>query len=83
MASSPPGREHALRGILFMCAATVIMFPALNASVKYLGGKDYPLFQIVFFRSLIHMAWMMALFLPSHGWRGVCQVNSRGRVNRW
>lgn len=67
MASSPPGREHALRGVLFMCATTIVLFPALNASVKYLGQEGYPLAQIVFMRSIVHMVWMMALFMPARG----------------
>ena len=50
-----------------MVAATFVMFPILNASIKYLGGKDYPIIMILFFRSTIHFLWMMVLFLPGHG----------------
>ncbi|HIF10702.1 MAG TPA: DMT family transporter [Sneathiellales bacterium] len=69
MPSSQSDRQHSLRGILFMCAATIILFPLMNAAVKYLGGEGYPIVQIVFFRSLIHFLWMVALFLPTQGWR--------------
>jgi drug/metabolite transporter (DMT)-like permease len=69
MAPSLTSRQHTLRGILYMCATTIVLFPLLNASVKYLGQQGYPLAQIVFMRSVVHLLWMMALFMPARGWR--------------
>ena len=62
-------RQRTLRGIIYMILATSVMFPIVNASFKYLGAKDYPIVQILFFRSLIHFLWMVALFMPARGWR--------------
>lgn len=69
MVSASLSRQHTLRGILYMCATTIVLFPMLNASVKYLIQEGYPLAQIVFMRSIIHMMWMMALFMPARGWQ--------------
>jgi drug/metabolite transporter (DMT)-like permease len=67
MAEVSPQKDNPLRGILYMCATAIVMFPALNASVKYLS-VDYSLVQIVWVRSVLHMAWMVVLFMPGRGW---------------
>jgi len=60
------GRPGAvLRGALLMCAG-VLMFPFLNASVKYLGAH-YPVAQIVWARFTGHLVIMAIVFLPQYG----------------
>lgn len=57
-----------LRGILYMLATAVVIFPLLNASVKYLAA-DYSLVQIIWIRSVVHLLWMVLLFMPGLGLR--------------
>ena len=59
-----PGRPAF--AILSMCFAAVLMFPASNAAAKYLA-TDYHLVQVIWFRSVIHMAFLLAIFAPSRG----------------
>jgi drug/metabolite transporter (DMT)-like permease len=54
-----------LRGAVFMCAG-VLLFPFMNATVKYLGAH-YPVGQIVWARFTGHLVIMAAVFLPQHG----------------
>ncbi len=61
--------DDSLRGILFMCLVAVVVFPLLNALVKYLLLHDYSIVQIMWMRSVVHLAWMLGLFLPYGGWR--------------
>ena len=56
------------RGILFMLATSIVVFPALNSSVKYLA-EDYSLVQIIWVRSIVHFLWMVVLFMPAMGWQ--------------
>ena len=49
-----------------MLATAVVMFPLLNASVKFLAA-DYSLVQIIFVRSVVHLLWMLVLFMPGMG----------------
>lgn len=65
MPNFAPGGSR-LRAIFHMCLATVLLFPLLNATAKYLGG-DYSVWQIIWMRSLIHMAVMIALCAPGYG----------------
>lgn len=70
-APMPPPRATAnapLVGVLCMCATAVAMFPALNATVKYLVA-DYHMAQIIWFRCVVHLGLMVALFMPAMGWR--------------
>ena len=70
-APMPPPRAAAnapLVGVLYMCATAVAMFPALNATVKYLVA-DYHMAQIVWFRCVVHLGLMVVLFMPAMGWR--------------
>ena len=55
-----------VRGVMYMLATAVIIFPSLNASVKYLI-EDYSLVQIVWVRSIVHFSWMLVLFMPALG----------------
>ena len=57
-----------VRGVIYMLATAVIIFPALNASVKYLI-EDYSLVQIIWVRSIVHFSWMLVLFMPALGLR--------------
>ena len=69
MTVAPARLDDSFRGILFMCLTAIILFPFLNALVKYLLSHDYSIVQIMWMRSVIHMAWMLALFLPRGGLR--------------
>ena len=64
-ALKPSGRET-LRGILYMCLATIVLFPTLNAAVKYLGS-EYSIWQVIWVRSLAHFGVMIALCVPGYG----------------
>jgi drug/metabolite transporter (DMT)-like permease len=55
-----------LRGILLMCAG-VSLFPFMNAGVKLLDA-NYPVAQIVWARFTGHLIFMLAIFMPRHGW---------------
>ena len=57
-----------IRGICYMLATTLVMFPALNASVKFLA-TDYSLVQIIFVRSIVHLGWMLVFFMPGMGFK--------------
>ncbi len=66
MESAAQRRQIPMRGILYMLITAVILFPALNASVKYLS-QDYSLVQIIWMRSVVHFLWMVVLFMPILG----------------
>lgn len=55
-----------LFAILSMCFATVLMFPASNAAVKYLA-PDYHVVQIIWFRAVVHMVLLLAILAPGYG----------------
>ncbi|MBT5779291.1 MAG: DMT family transporter [Rhodospirillaceae bacterium] len=61
-------RQIPLRGILYMLATAVVVFPLLNASVKFLAA-DYSLVQIIWVRSIVHFLWVVMLFMPGMGWQ--------------
>ena len=61
-------RQIPVRGIFYMLATAIVVFPLLNASVKYLAA-DYSLVQIIWVRSIVHFVWMVALFMPGLGWQ--------------
>jgi len=60
------GLSDVLRGILLMCAG-VSLFPFMNAGVKLLDA-NYPVAQIVWARFTGHLIFMLAVFMPRHGW---------------
>lgn len=55
-----------LLGILFMCAATGVLFPLMSATGKLLGA-DYAPVQVAWARAFGHVAFLSAAFLPRHG----------------
>lgn len=55
-----------LRAIFYMCLATVLLFPLLNATVKFLG-EGFTVWQIIWIRSIIHLGVMLALCAPGYG----------------
>lgn len=63
-----------LRAIFYMCLATVLLFPLLNATVKYLGD-DYSVWQIIWVRSIMHITVMLALCAPGYGLVRVFKTN--------
>ena len=71
--ASAPSSSH-LRAIFYMCLATVLLFPLLNATVKYLG-PDYSVWQIIWVRSIMHIAVMIALCAPGYGLVRVFKTN--------
>jgi len=69
-------------GILCMCFAAMLMFPASNAAAKFLV-TDYHLVQVIWFRSVIHMAFLLAIFTPGHGLKRLfTTVDLRGQLSR-
>ena len=69
MNTGPARLDDSLRGILFMCLTAIVVFPLLNALVKYLLANDYSVVQVMWMRSIVHLVWMLALFLPYGGLR--------------
>ena len=68
MADAAKRYQVPLRGVFYMLVTAVVIFPLLNASVKYLA-VDYSLVQIIWIRSVVHLVWMMVLFMPYLGLR--------------
>jgi drug/metabolite transporter (DMT)-like permease len=60
-------QSDALRAILLMCLGAS-MFPFLNTCAKLLTAH-YPIIEIVWARFAGHLLVMLAVFLPSRGWR--------------
>tara|TARA_Y100001970_G_scaffold294370_1_gene451914 strand:- start:16116 stop:17030 length:915 start_codon:yes stop_codon:yes gene_type:complete len=61
-----PSEPNILRGILLMCVTAIIMFPLLNATVKFLV-TDFNVWQIVWVRSIAHFGVMAIFFMPKMG----------------
>ena len=57
-----------LVGVLYMCLAAGAGLPGLNAIVKLLLA-DYHMVQIIWFRCVVHLGFMVALFMPAMGFR--------------
>ena len=57
-----------LVGVLYMCVAAGFGLPGLNALVKLLIA-DYHMAQIIWFRCVVHLGFMVALFMPAMGFR--------------
>lgn len=53
-------------GIVSILLSSVIFAPSSQTATKYLAG-EFPVLQIIFFRSLGQTMWMLLLFWPSHG----------------
>ena len=80
--SQPSRTGRPLFAILSMCFAAVLMFPASNAAAKYLS-TDYHLVQVIRFRSVIHMAFLLSIFAPRRGMvRLFTTADLRGQLSR-
>lgn len=66
-AGAPRPAYRPLMGILFMCLAGSF-FPVMNGLAK-LMSQSYASEQVVWARTLSHLIFVLALFLPRHGWR--------------
>lgn len=67
LALTAPTEDRLLQAIGLMCLyVSLIVF--VNAGGKILTGGYHPL-QIVFFRHGVAFLFMVALFMPRHGWR--------------
>jgi drug/metabolite transporter (DMT)-like permease len=64
--AQPTRAGRPLFAILSMCFAAVLMFPVSNAAVKYLA-PDYHVVQIIWFRAVVHMAFLLAILAPGYG----------------
>ncbi|HOA92251.1 MAG TPA: DMT family transporter, partial [Quisquiliibacterium sp.] len=56
-----------LLGILFMCTASSL-FPVMNGIAK-LMSQSFSSEQVVWARTLSHLIFVLALFVPRHGWQ--------------
>ena len=68
MAALRPASAAPLLGVIYMCVAAGAGLPALNALVKSLVA-DYHMVQIIWFRCVVHLGFMVALFMPAMGLR--------------
>ena len=69
MSTGPARLDDSFRGIIFMCVTAIVIFPLLNGLAKYLLAADYSVVQVMWMRSIVHVVWMLALFLPYGGLR--------------
>jgi len=65
MMATSPRTVNVLKGILFMLGAASA-FPFLNATAKYLS-QDYPTPEVIWARSLGHLIFVAAMFMPRRG----------------
>ena len=56
-----------ISGILFMCGAGVL-FTVMGAFGKILG-QEYSSLQVSWARTFVHLLFMLAMFMPTHGWK--------------
>ena len=68
MTAPRPASHAPLVGVLYMCVAAGAGLPSLNAIVKLLL-VDYHMAQIIWFRCVVHLGFMVALFMPAMGLR--------------
>lgn len=59
-------RSMVTLGIVSILLSSVIFAPVSQTATKYLAA-EFPVLQIIFFRSLGQTLWMLLLFWPSHG----------------
>ena len=52
-------------GIVFIAVSSMVFAPLSQTATKFLAG-DFPIFQIVFFRSLGQTVWMVLFFWPKY-----------------
>jgi drug/metabolite transporter (DMT)-like permease len=65
-APAPLGGDSVVRAVLYMLIAAGLIFPLLNASVKYLGQR-YPMPEIFWVRYAGHVVYSLIAFLPGRG----------------
>ena len=65
-ATGPSALHRPLLGIVFMCLAASF-FPAMNGLAK-LMSQSYSSEQVVWARTLSHLIFVLALFMPKAGW---------------
>jgi drug/metabolite transporter (DMT)-like permease len=53
-------------GIICIILSAMVFAPMTQTATKFVAG-DFPLMQVMFFRSLGQTIWMLLFFLPSHG----------------
>jgi len=58
--------SNLLAGVSFMIGAAML-FPMMNGVVKLLGAASYDVIQIVWARTLSHLIFVLALFMPARG----------------
>lgn len=65
--NAQPLRANAIGlSIVFILLSSVIFAPLTQTATKFLAG-DFPVFQIILFRSIGHAFWMLLFFMPRHG----------------
>lgn len=74
-ASVAPPAYRPLLGILFMCLAGSFL-PAMNGLAK-LMSQGYASEQVVWARTFSHLVFVLALFVPQHGW-GILRTRRPG-----
>lgn len=74
-AASASRTQRPLMGILFMCLAGSF-FPAMNGLAK-LMSQGYSSEQVVWARTLSHLIFVLALFVPRYGW-GILRTRRPG-----
>lgn len=62
-----PASPRILGGILFMCGAGVL-FTVMGVFGKILG-QEYSSLQVSWARTFVHLLFMLAMFMPQHGWK--------------
>ena len=62
----PATLERPLLGILLMCTASSL-FPVMNGLAK-LMSRDYSSEQVIWARTVSHLLFVLALFVPRYGW---------------
>jgi drug/metabolite transporter (DMT)-like permease len=71
----PATTDRPLLGILFMCTAASL-FPVMNGIAK-LMSRDYSSEQVVWARTVSHLLFVLALFVPRYGW-GIVRTHRPG-----
>ncbi len=80
--ATPHRAGRPILAILSMCFAAVLMFPISNAAAKYLA-EDYHLIQIIWFRAVIHVLFLLVILAPGYGMARLFRTDDlRGQLTR-